>query len=206
MLAMDSRSYSRSLVDRAQKGDREAFDDLVQLYRPRLEALVRARIGRQLQASVSTDDIVQDTLLQACRSLERFHWRDGDSFMKWLAAIAENVFRKVSRRREQTRKIRLEPGTAEDISPSTAMRREERFDRLKAALARLSADHREVIMLSRIEGLPVKEVALRMGRSQSAVKNLLLRAIKELRVKFGDTESLGLPCKSLRAEEMGNER
>jgi hypothetical protein len=47
----------------------------------------------------------------------------------------------------------------------------------------------------------MKEIARRLDRSESAVKNLLLRALKALRQSFGDTESLGLPDRRLGAEE-----
>jgi RNA polymerase sigma factor (sigma-70 family) len=84
------------------------------------------------------------------------------------------------------------------------MRREERWERLEKSLAALSPDHREVIRLARIEGLEVREIAARMGRTPSAVKNLLLRALKELKRSFGDTESLRLPGgRSLEAEKGG---
>ena len=56
----------------------------------------------------------------------------------------------------------------------------------------LSPDYRTVLRLSRMDGLSVKEIAVQMGRSESAVKNLLLRATKQLKLSFGDTESLNL--------------
>ncbi len=56
----------------------------------------------------------------------------------------------------------------------------------------LSPDYRVVLRLSRMDGLSIKEIANQMGRSESAVKNLLLRATKQLRQSFGDTESLNL--------------
>jgi DNA-directed RNA polymerase specialized sigma24 family protein len=54
-----------------------------------------------------------------------------------------------------------------------------------------------VIVLARVEELKIREIAERMERSESAVKNLLLRALRELRQNFGDTESLRLPDRSL---------
>jgi RNA polymerase sigma-70 factor (ECF subfamily) len=89
----------------------------------------------------------------------------------------------------------------DDATPSKAMRRDERFDRLQSAIDRLSPDHRRVILLARIEGLQVKEIAKLMQRSESAVKSLLLRALKALQESFGDTESLGLPDRRLKQEE-----
>jgi RNA polymerase sigma factor (sigma-70 family) len=73
------------------------------------------------------------------------------------------------------------------------MRRRERSARLEEAIASLTPDHRRVVELCRIEGLAVKEVAERMGRSPNAVSMLLLRALRELKTRFGRTESLTLP-------------
>jgi RNA polymerase sigma factor (sigma-70 family) len=81
------------------------------------------------------------------------------------------------------------------------MRRNERFERLREALDALSPDQREVIVLSRIEGLPVLEIAKRMERSPQAVYQLLWRAMKKLKVLFGETESLTLPHRTINHRE-----
>ena len=52
-----------------------------------------------------------------------------------------------------------------------------------------------------MEGLPIKDIAARMDRSESAVKNLLLRATKQLRLLFGETESLTLGSGQLGGRE-----
>ena len=91
------------------------------------------------------------------------------------------------------------------MSPSRIARRGERFDRLAEALNRLSADHREVILLSRIEGLRMKEVAKRMNRSENAVLLLLSRGLKKLKESFGETESLHLPWRGLKGGESNDD-
>ena len=83
------------------------------------------------------------------------------------------------------------------ISPSKVMRREERLSRFQEALKSLSPDHRQVITLARIEGVPVNEIANRMNRSPKAVYQLLWRALQKLRESFGDTESLHLPDRNM---------
>ncbi len=80
----------------------------------------------------------------------------------------------------------------EGTSPSKGIRRQERLERLEQAMETLSPDYRTVLKLARMDGLPIKEIAKQMGRSESAVHNLLLRATKQLRQSFGDTESLNL--------------
>ena len=92
-----------------------------------------------------------------------------------------------------------------DSSPSKHVRRSERFERLQEAIRRLSPDHRRVILLVRIEGLTIREVAERMERSVSSVKNLLLRAMRAMRETLPDTESLTLPPRRLESEEDDDE-
>ena len=82
--------------------------------------------------------------------------------------------------------------TGDGASPSKGIRRRERLERLEVSMKALSPDYRTVLRLSRMDGLSIKEIAKQMGRSESAVKNLLLRATKQLRQSFGDTESLNL--------------
>ncbi len=86
------------------------------------------------------------------------------------------------------------------MSPSREMRRHERFDRLQASVGKLNEDHRQVILLSRIEGLRIREIAARMNRSETAIRSLLFRALKELRKSLAETESLRLPQRSLTEE------
>ena len=63
----------------------------------------------------------------------------------------------------------------------------------------LSPDHRKVIELARLEGLKIQDIARRMQRSPGAVKQLLSRALDQLKSRFGDTESLNLPGRALKA-------
>ena len=85
------------------------------------------------------------------------------------------------------------------------MRRNERFDRLEHSLEKLLPEHREVILLSRIEGLTMKEIAQKTGRPLSTVKYHLVCGLAELKKHFGDTESLHLPDRQLTAEGGGTD-
>jgi len=89
-------------------------------------------------------------------------------------------------------------------SPSEAVRRDERFDRLEKALEHLSPDHRRVIFLARVQELDTEEVARKMGRTPEAVSMLLYRALLKLRAAFGSTESSGLPQRSLEEKSHGD--
>ena len=198
---MTTGGETLALVERAQRNDPKAFEALVACHRDELEQLIRCRIGTTLRGSVEVDDVFQETLTWAFRSLPSFRWQGEGSFGRWLAGIAGHAILKAARRERRGRPLELVRDVpAPGVSPSTALRRTERFERLEAALAKLSPDHRQVILLARIEGLAVREIAQRMERSEDAVMQLISRALKKLKQGFGETESWTLPDRALESE------
>ena len=194
MNAMLEQNTTLELVRRAQKGERVAFEELVAPIADRVLNAIRLGMGERLKGRVEPEDVLQDTFLRAWRSIERFEWQGQESFRRWLEGVASNLLLEAGKRetRHEVLEIPHEP-QADQVSPSHHQRRKERFDRLQGCVSRLSPDQQTAVRLSRFEGLKIREVADRMGRSEAAVKSLLLRAMKELRGSFGDTESLGLP-------------
>jgi len=188
---------TQGLVERAQGGERQAFEELFRLCHDRLQALVASRLGAHLRRHVTIDDVVQDTLVKALQALGSFRWQGEDSFFRWLSTVAENVILYHARRDALSQKITLPPRGAASESPSKGLAREERFDRLKEALESLPEDYRQVIRLTRIEGSSVREAADRLGRSTAATSQLLWRALQKLKHAFGDTGSFSLPDRSL---------
>jgi RNA polymerase sigma-70 factor (ECF subfamily) len=185
------------LVSKARSGDRGAFDDLVRESTDDLLAFVASRLGRNLRGQLEPEDIVQEAFLRAFERFNDFKWRGRGSLRRWLFAIAEHLIRNQSRKGIAGRAVRPIEIQGSEPSPSRAVRREERFDKLRDALMSLSPDHRRVIQLARIEGLKIKEIAERMERTPGAVKQLLSRALDRLRHRVGDTESLSLPERSI---------
>lgn len=196
---MAEQDSTERLVERAKAGERTAFDGLVTRHQDRLLRRIEAELQSCSPGQVDPEEVLQETLYQALRSLDRFEWQGEDSFYFWLCGISKNVIR------DQAKKARRgspmpspEHVPAKDVSPSTAMRRAERFDRLEAALGTLPPEYQEVLRLARIEGLRIKDIAVRMKRSEYAVKHLMARAVRQLRDVFGDTESLHLANRVLK--------
>ena len=195
MVKQDDR---RALMEAAQGGNREAFEKLVTQERGRIRALVASRLSAHIALEVDSDDVYQETVLRAFKSIETLEWRGEDTFLPWIGGIAENVILELARKRARERKTTLEQDIPADvISPSRTMRREERFQRLEDCLDNLTPEHRRVIFLTRIEGLTFQKAAKRMGRSPDAIKQLLYRALKQLKSTFGDTESFHLTDRTL---------
>lgn len=198
---MAHEGSTHDLIQRARAGDRAAFDALVLGVREPLERFVATRLGPALAARVEAADIVQEACLKAFRSLASYEWQGEGSFLRWITGIAHHLILQLAKRplaRERTG-LQLDPAAA-SASPSTTLRRGERFTRLEDALKSLSPEHREVIVLTRIEGLAVDEVARRMGRTPKAARQLLWRALQSLKQSFGETDSLSLPDRRLDLE------
>ena len=186
------------LIELARGGDRAAFDRLAARLRDRLEGLILTRLGTTLRRQADLEDLLQETLLRAFRSIERYEKRDEDSFFRWLGGIANHVILETARRFRRELIMGLDDAVpAGGVTQSRAAQRDERFARLQAAFDTLSDDHRAVILLARIERLPMAEVARRMDRSPEAVSQLLWRALKKLKETFGSTDSFHLPDRQL---------
>jgi len=192
---------TRELVDRARKDDRAAFDRLAVAHEDRLRRFIASWGKLHIGPGIDADEVRQETFARAYESIARFQWEGGSSFFGWLCGIAKHALLNAaekSRRRE-----RLESGAevpASGTSPSKALRREERLERLQRSIDDLPPDYRRVIQLSRIEGLKLEDVARRLGRSRDSVKHLLARALESLRAGFGETGSLHLPDRGLHFE------
>lgn len=216
---MDDWSQTQEWIKAARGGDREAFSQIVGRYRERLEFHLEREVGRRLREKVEIQDCLQETFLQALKSLDQFAGKTEASFRSWLRGIARHVVLNQLRSfrlkaRQENREVRLMPpvtpsdsrsGASFDLrkstrSPSEELRRNERFDRLKRTLGNLKADYAQVIYLACLKGLPVKEVARKMDRTPDAASMLLSRALVKLKTAFGHTESLSLPPRSLEEE------
>ncbi|MBI4586114.1 MAG: sigma-70 family RNA polymerase sigma factor [Planctomycetes bacterium] len=199
---MSGEANLHGLVEKAQGGQREAFDELYRLCREKLEHHVQTRLGRHLRSKVDAEDVLQEAFVQAWKSIGRLEWAGEGAFFQWLKGIAEHAILNLANRGQTPKLFFLEHDLpASQPSPSRALRRGERFDRLQEALDSLSPDYREAVHLVRIEGLKIKEAAERMNRTPKAVMHLLERALKKLKDSFGDTESLGLPARPLQNPE-----
>ena len=200
-MIMTMEHARNQLVARAQNGDRSAFDELVASLQDRVRGFVRSRIRTEFRDRLDADEILQDTFVRAYRSIGRFRGEDHESFTRWVMGIARIAVIKAVNESLGRPEFEISRDFADtDVSPSKALRRENRFDRLQEALDKLSGDYREVVYLVRIEGLSTKQVAEKIGRSPEAVKKLLGRALRRLREQLDDTESLHLPDRRLRRE------
>lgn len=156
-------------------------------YRERLLSVIYIRMGPDLRKRMDPEDVLQEVAIEAIHSWHTLD--DPANAGAWLVTLARRKIARILRdqvgvaardpRRERAMKTDF-PVADHRTGPATMADRKDRLVLLEQALTRLSDDHREVVMLSKIEGLPAKEIAERMGRSENAIHLLLSRAIKRL--------------------------
>jgi len=178
----DTAEDSR-LIEECLKGRAEAFADLVRKYQDRLYNTVYRIVGNAEDAR----DLVQDSFVQAYRSLDRFH---GDAaFYTWLYRIAVNAA--ISHKRRHRVTVPFDSGReqggfepADDSAnsePSGRMEQDERDRQVREALDGLPAEYRAVLVLKEIDGQKYEAIAQALNCPIGTVRSRLHRARLELR-------------------------
>jgi RNA polymerase sigma factor (sigma-70 family) len=174
------------LVARTQAGDPAAFDALVVKYSPRLYGLVYNMTSNH----EDTNDLLQDVFAKAYRSIGGF--KGNSAFYTWVHSIAVNMtinFLKKRGRRMTMSLDDLDAGVENDkdfieLTATTNPVREadlgELQIRLNEAMMKLSLDHRAVVTLFDIQGLPHAEIAKILGVSEGTVRSRLFYAHRQL--------------------------
>ena len=172
-------------------------------HRRQLLAYVDRNIGPALKSRVEPEDIVQEVIVSAFSSIDQFQVEGRDPF-RLLCQLAEQRIIDAHRhhvgakKRTTAREVSMDapvPGgdgfgfinmlVASITSPSQAFSRDQKQFQLQEAIAELSDEQREVLRLRFVEGLPTKEIADRIGKSDGAIRVLLTRTVAHLQEILG---------------------
>jgi RNA polymerase sigma-70 factor, ECF subfamily len=175
----------RQIVRRAQKGDKAAFELLVERHQHRVFAVARGIVKRQEDA----EDVAQQVFVKAYFSLKRFDQRA--AFSTWLYKITVNECWDLLRKRKarplvyesdfndeqssQFSAIERESAGGPDTSERLAMRQ-----RLDNMLDQLEPRDRSMLVLKEVEGFSVEEIAELLGLNANTVKVRLFRARRKI--------------------------
>jgi RNA polymerase sigma-70 factor (ECF subfamily) len=184
-------------------GDPAALAEFLERCRPRLAAYIAGQLGDALRAKVEPDDLVQEVNVEAVRTFGAFDLGDRDPF-SWLCQVAQrriiDTHRRLlgSQKRGGAREVRLEaPSTdtqhagvidllvASMTTASQAFSRNQREHLLIQAMAKLSPEQRDVLRLRYVDGMPSKQIAAQLGKSDGAVRVMLTRSLKLLQELLG---------------------
>ena len=182
------------LVALAQQGDMRAYDALVTRHRGRIFAMIRNMIHQEADAW----DISQEVFIKAWHALPKFEAKA--RFSTWLYRIAHNAVYDWSRKRkiESAGELNDEIFERERIdsasfttpsggeSPADSMSHGELRIKIQTALVKLSAEHREVVLLKDVQGLSYKEIAEAMSSTLGTVMSRLFYARQKLQALLKD--------------------
>ena len=172
------------LISRARGGDRDAFGELVEQYRDNVYRLAYRMCGNAYDA----DEAAQEAFVAAWRALPNF--RGDAKFSTWLYRLTTNAAIDVMRREKRHQTV----GDGEMIevaddadSPQETVERTEQQETVQKALATLSEEYREVLLLRYMEELDYAEIAevlqlpsgtvkSRINRAKAALKAALLKS------------------------------
>ena len=193
---------TEQLLTLARAGDAPAVNQLCRVYGERVRWMIRLRMGGELRSKLESMDVVQDALIHALGGLESFTYTNEGDFVRWLSKIVQHTLRENwDRLRAEKRDVRKEvslhglptatgggsvrmPDPVDATTPSAIVSKREDLARLERALDALKPEYREVLVLTRLEGLSYGQVGQRLGKTADAVRMLASRATAALATTF----------------------
>jgi len=179
---MDERELDRQLVERAQRGDKHAFELLVSKYQRKLARL----LARFIRDPVEVEDVAQEAFIKAYRALPSF--RGDSAFYTWLYRIgintAKNYLVAMGRRAPTTTEFDTEDAEAfedgdqlRDINtPESMLMSAEIARTVNDTLEQLPEELRNAITLRELEGLSYEDIAAIMNCPIGTVRSRIFRA------------------------------
>ncbi|MDR2614695.1 MAG: RNA polymerase sigma factor RpoE [Candidatus Accumulibacter sp.] len=179
---MSDREIDQILVERAQKGDKQSFEQLMGKYRRKLGRL----LSRFIHDEAEVEDVAQEAFIKVYRALPTF--RGESAFYTWLYRIgintAKNYLVAKGRRAPTTTEFDADEaellenaGNLHDINtPERLLQSKEIGQTINAAMDALPEELRSAIMLREIEGLSYEEIATQMNCPIGTVRSRIFRA------------------------------
>jgi RNA polymerase sigma-70 factor (ECF subfamily) len=183
--ARESTDHIRKLVDRAQKGDRSALEELYLIHFDRIYSYLHVSVGNRHDA----EDLTTQTFLKMLESIGRFRWQSAP-FSAWLFRIAHNLamdhFR--ARKRVQPEEEVPEPlGSEEPSAELEAMQSIGRQSMLEL-IDKLSPEQQQVLTLKFVFNFPNADVAKILDKTEGAIKSLQHRALASLQKQLAQKD------------------
>jgi RNA polymerase sigma-70 factor (ECF subfamily) len=168
----------RALVELARDGDAEAFGQLYDHYVSGVFRFIYYRVGSRPLA----EDLTSETFVRGLRAIQRFTWQ-GKDFGAWLTTIARNLIAdhfKSSRSRLEIVSDDVPEGRTTASSPEDDVLALISNEMLFDAVNSLPPEQRDCVLMRFIQGMSIAETAAALQRSEGAIKQLQLRAVRSL--------------------------
>ena len=188
---------SVDLLLKAQAGDADALNRLLDRCLPRLRRWARGRLPWGLRSMLDTSDLVQDAVINALPHLEKFEIRTERALDAYLQQAVKNRIIDLYKRsrRRPTRQSMPDDVPAGNASPHEEAIGAEIYEQYERALASLKNEERSAVV-SRLEfGMDYAEIASRLGKSSpDAARMAVSRAIVRLADKLSQSRRRGSPA------------
>ncbi len=193
---------TQQLIEQVRAGNAEALGHYIQHMRQQLLAFIDRQLGSALRRKVEPEDILQEVSADAVRSLSEVNLAQWDPF-SWLCQIVQRRIVDAHRhyigaqKRSAAREVPLAAGGSSraDLinllvqsltTPSRAFSRNAKEARLMEALQQLPEQQQRALKLRYMDGLPSKEIAQQLGKSDAAVRVMLTRSLSKLQQLLAD--------------------
>lgn len=184
-MPMDHNLDEGALIQASVAGDGKAFETLYQCYLDAIYRYIFFRIGDEIQA----EDLTEEVFVRAWEALPSYQHRNYP-FSSWLYRIAHNLIIDFYRRKKPVPitngLMRTQTDTRESLDHMVSRKQEAQL--LAEAVQQLSELEQQVVLLRFVEGLSHKEIASMVGKSQTACRVILHRALKALRSSLLELE------------------
>ena len=179
---MSDREIDRQLVERAQRGDKQAFELLVEKYQRKLARL----LSRFIRDPAEVEDVTQEAFIKAYRALPAF--RGDSAFYTWLYRIgintAKNYLMAMGRRAPTSTEVEAEEAEGfeegeqlRDINtPESLLLSNEIAETVNATIEKLPEELRKAIQMREIEGMSYEDIAQAMDCPIGTVRSRIFRA------------------------------
>ena len=186
------------IIRRVQSGDQAALSTYLEVRREDLLRYIERNLGDALRRKADAEDIFQEVSCTCLASFDSMDLSSGDPF-SWFCRVAErriiDAHRKYfgTQKRDAAREVMLGGSTGATnraglanllissiTSPSQAVSRGQQEQQLAQAIESLTDDEQSALELRFVENLPSKEIAIRLGKSDGAIRMMLTRAVKRL--------------------------
>ncbi|WP_153556521.1 RNA polymerase sigma factor [Roseimaritima sediminicola] len=200
------------LHQQIRAGDVDALGRYLEINRRRLCGFLRTITGDHLLTRIDLDDLVQEVCAAAIAALPSARLQEGDPF-GWIQELARrrvvdaHRFYFQAQRRDAGKERSLQGAFAGDASknagleallaasmtsPSAALSNDIRMARMREAIDAMPEEQRQVVRMRFVDGLPTKQIAERLGKTDVSVRVLLSRSLKKLEQQLSDVRPRNL--------------
>ena len=169
----------RESIRRAQEGDQQAREAIVEFYQDEVFSYLSSRLQSFGYSMATVEDLAQETFIRVLQNLDRFEDQGPDSFRCWILTIARNLMWDNNRKLKRRAQLLSQSYANSEQSSESEMRL-----LVRDVVRDLAADDQDLVRLFYIEKYTMKEIAGLYGRTKRQVEYWLTKVRSQLRERL----------------------